>query len=46
MLTIGDGFFKHIKPMINGFDEIDLSKAEEAYLEEDEPEHIREETKE
>ena len=41
MLTIGEGFFKHVKPMINGFDEVDLSKVEEAYLEADEPEHIQ-----
>lgn len=41
MLTIGDGFFHHVKPMLNGFDEVDLSQAEEAYLEADEPNHIQ-----
>ena len=28
-------------PMVNGFDEVDLSAEEEAYLERDEPGHIR-----
>ncbi len=37
MLTIGHGFRAHIKPMITGYDEIDLSPEEEAYLEKDEP---------
>jgi len=27
-------------PMISGFDEVELSEAEEAYLEKDEPGHI------
>ncbi len=34
MLTIDHGFLAHIKPMITGYDEVDLSEAEEAYLEE------------
>ena len=41
MLTIGEGFLAHIKSMITGFDHVDLSRVEEAYLEEDEPGHIR-----
>ncbi len=41
MLTIGDGFFTHVKPMMNGFDMVDVSHVEEAYLEADEPGHIR-----
>jgi len=41
MLTIGEGFLAHIKAMITGFDLVDLSRVEEAYLEEDEPGHIR-----
>ena len=45
MLTIGEGFLNHVKPMITGFDDVDLSDAEEAYLEADEPEHIQDETK-
>jgi hypothetical protein len=28
-------------PMISGFDEVDLTPEEEAYLEKDEPGHIR-----
>jgi len=27
-------------PMINGFDEVDLTAEEEDYLEQDEPDHI------
>ena len=27
MLTIGEGFIKHVKPMINGFDDVDLSRS-------------------
>jgi len=41
MLTIGEGFIKHVRPMINGFDMVDLSRVEEAYLEADEPGHIQ-----
>jgi len=41
MLTIGGGFFHHVKPMLNGFDDVDLSHVEEAYLEADEPGHIK-----
>ncbi len=41
MLTIGEGFLKHVRPMLNGFDMVDLSRVEEAYLEEDEPGHIK-----
>ncbi|WP_428543654.1 hypothetical protein [Profundibacter sp.] len=37
MLTIGHGFRAHVKPMITGYDEIDLSPEEEAYLQNDEP---------
>jgi len=43
MLTIGDGFMKHVKPMLNGFDMVDLSNIEEAYLEADEPGLIKSE---
>ena len=37
LLTVGHGFRAHVKPMITGYDEVDLTAAEEAYLEADEP---------
>jgi len=37
--TVGHVFRKQLQPMINGFDDEDLTP-EEAYLEEDEPDHI------
>ncbi len=40
LLTTGESFREHVKPMINGFDAVDLSPEEEAYLEKDEPGHI------
>ncbi len=40
MLTTGHSFIGHVMPMITGFDEVDLSPAEEAYLESDESSHI------
>ena len=42
MLTTDHSFVAHVKPMITGFDEVELSEAEEHYLEEDEPGKIRE----
>jgi thiosulfate reductase cytochrome b subunit len=41
MLTIGHSFRAHVKPMITGFDEVELSDEEEAYLEQVEPNQIR-----
>jgi thiosulfate reductase cytochrome b subunit len=41
MLTTGHSFREHLMPMINGFDEVDLTPEEEAYLVKDEPENIR-----
>ncbi len=41
MLTTGHSFREHLMPMINGFDEVDLTPEEEAYLLKDEPEVIR-----
>lgn len=41
LLTTGHSFKEHVMPMINGFDEVDLTPAEEDYLEQDEPEKIR-----
>jgi len=45
MLSIGDSFIHHVTPMLNGFDEVDLSHVEEAYLEADEPGHIKDRIK-
>lgn len=41
LLTIG-GFRKHVAPMITGFDRINLTKEEAAYLKQDEPGRLRE----
>ena len=41
LLTTGHSFKAHVMPMIDGFDEVELSAEEEAYLEQDEPGHIR-----
>ena len=41
MLTTDHSFVAHVKPMITGFDEVELTEAEEHYLEEDEPSKIR-----
>jgi len=41
MLTTGHSFVAHVKPMVTGYDEVDLSEAEEAYLQEDEPGRIK-----
>jgi thiosulfate reductase cytochrome b subunit len=41
MLTIGHSFREHLMPMINGFDEVDLTPEEEAYLSKDQPGDIR-----
>jgi thiosulfate reductase cytochrome b subunit len=40
MLTIGHSFRDHLMPMINGFDDVDLTPEEEAYLRKDQPEDI------
>lgn len=40
MLTIGGSFREHLMPMITGFDEVDLTPEEEAYLVKREPEVI------
>lgn len=37
LTTVGHGFFHHIKPMLSGFDEVELTPEQEAYLEENEP---------
>lgn len=41
LLTTGHSFVEHVKPMITGFDEVDLTPQEEAYLEADEPSRIK-----
>lgn len=41
LLTTGHSFVDHVKPMITGYDEVDLTEAEEAYLKADEPGVIR-----
>lgn len=41
LLTVGHSFREHVKPMITGFDKIDLTPEEEAYLETDEPDRIK-----
>lgn len=40
LLTTGHSFREHVRPMVTGYDDIDLSDAEAAYLKEDEPKRI------
>ena len=40
LLTVGGSFVRHVKPMITGFDTVDLTPEEEAYLKADEPDRI------
>lgn len=37
LLTVGHGFRSHVQPMITGYDVIDLTPEQEAYLEQNEP---------
>ena len=37
LLTVGGALRAHVKPMLTGFDKVDLTAAEEAYLAQDEP---------
>ncbi len=41
LLTTGHSFTSHVKPMIDGYDEVDLTEAEQAYLEQDETSKIQ-----
>lgn len=41
LLTTGGSFAHHVMPMINGYDEVDLSETELAYLEQDEPSRLK-----
>jgi thiosulfate reductase cytochrome b subunit len=34
LLTTGHNFVAHVKPMVTGYDEVDLTEAEEAFLKE------------
>lgn len=43
LLTTGHSFIKHIKPMITGFDEVELTDEEIAFLKADQPNKIRRE---
>jgi len=40
LLTVAGSFARHVKPMITGFDTVDLTPEEEAYLKADEPGRI------
>jgi len=40
LLTTGHSFAAHVKPMISGYDEVELTEAERAYLEQDEPDRL------
>lgn len=42
LLTTGGSFKKHIEPMITGYDDVDLSDEELAYIRKDEPSLIKE----
>lgn len=41
LLTVGHGFRAHVRPMVTGYDEIELTQEQEAYLEQNEPERLR-----
>lgn len=41
MLTIGHGFRRHVKPMLSGYDQMEVTPEEVAYLEQMEPKHIK-----
>ena len=40
LLTTGESFVEHVKPMITGYDKVELTEAELAYLKEDEPDRV------
>lgn len=40
LLTTGHSFKEHVKPMVTGYDDVELSDAEIAYLEADEPQKL------
>lgn len=41
LLTVGHGFRRHVRPMVTGFDEVELTPEQEAYLETNEPWRVR-----
>lgn len=41
MLTTGSSLIAHVKPMITGYDQVDLTEIEERYLLQDEPDRIQ-----
>ena len=41
LLTVGHGFREHVRPMITGFEKVDLTPEQEAFLKADAPEDIR-----
>ena len=43
LLTTGHGFVEHVKPMITGFDKVELTDEEIAFLQSNEPKNIRKE---
>ena len=43
LLTIGHGFREHVRPMVTGFEKIDLTPEQEAYLVANEPERLHRE---
>ena len=45
LLTIGHGFFKHVAPMVTGYEDINLTDEQEAYLIGNEPWRLTEKNK-
>ena len=41
LLTVGHGFREHVKPMVTGFETVDLTPEQEAYLAVDEPGRLK-----
>lgn len=41
LLTVGHGFREHVRPMVTGYEEIDLTDEQEAYLEANEPGRLK-----
>ncbi len=41
LLTVGHGFRHHVKPMVTGYEEIELTEEQEAYLESNEPGRLK-----
>lgn len=41
LLTVGHGFREHVKPMISGYEEVNLTAEQEAYLVANEPDRLK-----